>query len=165
MSLRLTALLSFIGIVLGALLVLMGLLMIAPQVRVHQIKVYSRGSWVYRIGIALSVIGLIVLPLSDGINELAQVGLVTGVAGLMGGIITWNHELHQARNAGDIPWDWPHSLTLQMIVMSAAVIVLALVLCYHSPLSKILTTTTTSWKHRAACILMPSSCPDSFWAW
>jgi hypothetical protein len=39
----------------------------------------------YRAGIALSLIGLIVLPLSDGLDALAQVGLVTGVAGLMGG--------------------------------------------------------------------------------
>jgi hypothetical protein len=109
------------------MLVLAGLLMIAPQVRVHQIRIYSVGSWMYRAGIALSLIGLIVLPLSDGLDALAQVGLVTGVAGLMGGVITWNHELHQARDVGEIPWDWPHSLTLQMMVMGAALIVLALV--------------------------------------
>jgi hypothetical protein len=81
----LAALLSFSGIIFGAMLVLAGLLMIAPQVRVHQIRIYSVGSWMYRAGIALSLIGLIVLPLSDGLDALAQVGLVTGVAGLMGG--------------------------------------------------------------------------------
>jgi hypothetical protein len=122
------ALLSFIGIIFGALLVLVGLLMIASQVRVHQIRIYSVGSWVYRAGILLSLIGLIAIPLSDGLDELAQVGLVTGVAGLMGGVITWNHELHQAHDAGEIPWDWMRSLTLQMILMGAAVIVLALVI-------------------------------------
>ena len=86
-------LVSFIGIIFGAVLVLIGLLLIAPQVRVHQIRKYSAGSWVFRAGIGLSLIGLIALTFSDGIDELGPVGIVTGIAGLMGGLITWNHEL------------------------------------------------------------------------
>jgi len=53
------ALLSLLLIGIGALLALAGLLMIAPQVRVHQIRVYSRGSWLFRAGMILTALGVL----------------------------------------------------------------------------------------------------------
>ena len=109
---------------LGALLTLGGLLLIAPQVRVHQIEAYSRGSWLFRAGMALSALGLLVLRLTSGSDDLRRVGLVIGVAGVMGGLITWGHEYHQAKEHGAERWDWPRSLTLQMIASGAIVLTL-----------------------------------------
>ena len=117
-----TALLSLIGIGIGSLLVLAGLLIIAPQVRVHQIKVYSAGSWVFRLGMILS--GLTVLW--NGVpTPFLQVGQLMGVAGLMGGVITAGHEWHQARDNNDTTWNWARSLTLQMVVLGVVVLALA----------------------------------------
>ncbi len=118
-------LLSLLAIGMGALLVLVGLLLIAPQVRVHQIKVYSTGSWLFRAGMLSTVFGILITLSGDRSNPLMQVGQLLGVAGLMGGLITAGHEWHQARDNGQVPWDWPRSLTLQMIVLGVIVLALA----------------------------------------
>jgi hypothetical protein len=118
-------LLSLLCIGIGAVLVLVGLLMIAPQVRVHKIKIYSPGSWLFRAGMILTTLGILVALSGDRLRPLMQVGQLMGVAGLMGGIITAGHEWHQARDNNDVAWDWWHSLTLQMVVMGIFVLVLA----------------------------------------
>ncbi len=118
-------LLSLIAIGLGSLLVLVGLLMIAPEVRVHQIKVYSRGSWLFRAGMVLLGIGVVVMLGGEHPRELAQVAQLMGVTGIMGGVITAGHEWKQAHEQNLPRWDWPRSLTLQMIVLGVVVLVLA----------------------------------------
>jgi hypothetical protein len=123
-----TSLIVLIAISLGAALTLIGLLLIAPEVKVHQIRVYSPGSWVFRAGMALTLIGLMGVWANNGAQELRQVGLVVGVAGAMGGVITWGHEWRQAHETGHTRWDWPRSLTLQMVVLGLLTIGLALVI-------------------------------------
>ncbi len=120
-------LLTLIAVGIGSLLVLVGLVMIAPQVRVHQIKIYSPGSWLFRVGMALTALGVLLGHSGDAPKELLQVGLLIGVAGLMGGVITAGHEYHQAKDHPEVAWDWWHSLTLQMVVMGVIVLVLAVV--------------------------------------
>lgn len=119
-------LLATIGILFGAVGVIIGLLMIAPQVRVHQIEIYSRGSWVFRIGAGLSIIGLLTNLLAAENDALGDIGIVTGVAALMGGIITWGHERKQALDSGVQKWDWQASLTLQMVIFGAVILMTAL---------------------------------------
>ncbi|MEP7286523.1 MAG: hypothetical protein ABI947_12225 [Chloroflexota bacterium] len=121
------SLLSIVAIGIGALLVLVGLLMIAPQVRVHKIKIYSAGSWLYRVGMLLVTVGLILLIVTEHSKPLGQIGWIIGVTGIMGGVITAGHEWHQARDAGNVPWDWPRSLTLQLIVIGVVVFILGVV--------------------------------------
>lgn len=120
-----TGLLTLIAIGSGALLVLVGLLMIAPQVRVHQIRIYSPGSWLFRVGMLLTALGVLLARGGDAPKELLQVGQLIGVAGIMGGVITAGHEYHQAKDHPDILWDWWHSLTLQMLVSGVIVLLLA----------------------------------------
>lgn len=119
-------LVSLIGIGVGALLVLFGLVLIATQVRIHQIRVYSAGSWIFRVGAVLSALGLVTLLVRGGAQELASVGLVTGVAALVGGLFTLNHERAQSLDRGAERWDWLRSLTAQMVGAGAILIVLAL---------------------------------------
>ena len=119
------ALASFLCVGIGSLLVLVGLLMIAPQVRVHQIKVYSAGSWLFRAGMILTALGILLVIGRDHPVQLVQVGQLMGIAGLMGGVITAGHEYHQARDNNDVSWNWGRSLTLQMVVMGAIVLALA----------------------------------------
>ena len=119
-------LISFAGIIIGVILTLTGLLMIAPQVRIHQIEVYSRAAWIFRSGTLFTTLGLLVLLLSDGHREIGQIGFVVGISALMGGIITWNHEYAQARDAGKLPWNWKASLTLQMVIFGAMMIALSI---------------------------------------
>jgi hypothetical protein len=124
-----TALLSLVGIGSGALLVLVGLVMIAAQVRVHQIEVYSIGSWVFRVGAVLSLFGLILMATGDGSGaELGRVGLLTGVTGFLGGLFVWNHEREQALHEGAEHWDWPRSLTLQLVGLGGSVFIAALLI-------------------------------------
>ena len=119
------SLLSLISIAIGALLILIGLLMIAPQVRVHQIKIYSTGSWLFRIGMIAMVIGILAAQDSDLPKQVIQVAQLMGLTGLMGGVITAGHEYRQARDHHDETWSWPRSLALQMIVAGGIVLILA----------------------------------------
>ena len=120
-------LISFIALLFGSLLLLIGLVMIANQVRLHQIRIYSAASWVYRIGAFLSALGLLIMLLGDGLSELATLGLVTGGAGLLGALFTLNHERAQALHNGASRWNWPGSLTVQIAGLAALQIVLALI--------------------------------------
>jgi hypothetical protein len=120
------AAINLLGILLGALLLLAGLVMIAAQVRTHQIRVYGAGSWVFRGGAVLSAAGLALLALNGGPAELSTVGLLAGVAGLLGGLFTLNHERAQALHGGADRWAWPRSLTLQLMGSGALLVVLAL---------------------------------------
>lgn len=120
-------LVSLIAILLGALLVLVGLVLIANQVRVHQIQVYGVGSWLFRGGVILSVLGLLLLLANVGPREMALVGTTIGGAGLLGALFTLNHERTQALHGGAESWDWLRSLTVQMVVLSILVLLLALI--------------------------------------
>jgi hypothetical protein len=112
----------------GAVLVLAGLVMIAPEVRVHRIRVYSAGSWVFRVGAALTLAGLLLTRIASAPVELVKIGVLIGGAALLGGLFVWNHERAQAPHSEVAHWDWPHSLTLQML--GAGVILLALALLF-----------------------------------
>ncbi len=120
------ALISLLLIVLGTVGVLTGLVLIAPEVRIHQIAVYSRGSWVLRMGALLTALGLILLGIDAGPDELASVGLLAGISGVLGGLFIWNHERAQALHAGADRWDWPRALTPQVIGAGSVLIMLAL---------------------------------------
>ncbi len=114
-----TALLSLIALGVGALLSLLGLVLIAPQVRVHQIKVDSPGSWLFRVGMLLLVLALIAARGSDLPRQFALVGQLLGLTGVLGGVITLGHEYRQAR------CDWPRSLTLQLVALGGLALALA----------------------------------------
>ena len=117
---------ALIGIGLGAVLVLAGLVMIAPEVRVHQIRVYGPGSWVFRAGVLLALIGSILARLGAAPAPISQVGMLVGGAALLGGLFVWNHERAQAHHAGQPRWDWPRSLTVQMMASGLVLLLLAL---------------------------------------
>src|SRR5262245_48629641 len=116
---------ALVGIGLGAVLVLGGLVMIAPEVRVHQIRVYSPGSWVFRIGALLALIGLVLARVGGAPTQIVQVGLLVGGAAFLGGLFVWNHERAQAHHAGQSRWDWPRSLTIQMFAAGVVLLVVA----------------------------------------
>ena len=115
------------GIGIGAVMVLAGLVMIAPEVKIHQIRVYGAGSWVFRAGALLTLIGLIVARLANAPEQIGQVGLVVGGAALLGGLFVWNHERAQAIHGGQARWDWPRSLTVQMFAAGIVLVGVALI--------------------------------------
>ncbi len=120
-------LVSLLGVGIGVLAILAGLVMIAPQVRVHRIAVWSAGSWVFRAGAILEALGLILLKAGGGPGVLGTVGLMGGIAALLGGLFVLNHERAQALHGGSGRWQWPRSLTAQMMAAGLVLVVLALV--------------------------------------
>ena len=109
------AAISALGIGLGAILSIIGLLLIAPQVKVHRIEVYSPGSWFYRSGTGLLIIGILALIIDEGMGELAQTGLLMGVTGLSNAVLVGHHEKIQALDNGAEIWDWKKSLMAHML--------------------------------------------------
>lgn len=110
------ATISILGVLGGALLVQAGLVMIAPQVRVHQIHIYSQGTWVLRLGALLTLGGVLL----GGEPMLQKIALISGISVLMGGVLIWNHERRQALDNGAMRWDFLHSLTLQLLGVGGA---------------------------------------------
>lgn len=78
---------ALVGIGLGALMVLAGLVMIAPGVRVHQLQAYGSGSWVFRAGALLTLIGLILARIGSAPTQLTQVGVLAGGGGAAGRVV------------------------------------------------------------------------------
>lgn len=107
---------ALLGVV-GTLLYLAGLVMVAAQVRVHQITVYSRGSWLFRVGALLAAGGALLSP--DVFALVARLlGLLSiPVAGLVG-----HHEWLQARDAGATTFPWPRSLAVQIVLIGFGVV-------------------------------------------
>lgn len=120
-------LLATIGILLGTLILIFGLLLLAPQVKVHAIKKNSSANWLFRVGGVLTILGLVFNVVSAANNALQEIGIVTGVCVLMGGIITWGHERQQAYDDGAIRWGWGSSLTLQMVIWGGLILLLSLI--------------------------------------
>lgn len=105
------ATISFLGVLGGALLVQAGLVLIAPQVRIHQIRIYSQESWVLRLGALLTLVGVVI----GGAPMLQKVALITGISIVAGALIVWGHERRQALDNGARHWNFLRSLTLQMM--------------------------------------------------
>ena len=120
-------LLATFGILIGTLLLILGLVLLAPQVKVHEIEKYSRASWLIRTGAIMAIIGLFVNLISASNDALHDIGIVTGVCGMMSGIITWGHERKQALDNGAMRWDWGSSLTLEMVVFGGTIALVGLV--------------------------------------
>jgi hypothetical protein len=118
-------LVAFIGVIGGSVLILPGMLLIAAQVRVHRIMVYSVGSWLFRGGMALVILGL-AASMGTNFPELRMVGMVAGGTGLLGGVFVWNHERAQVLHDGARRWNWPRSLTVQMIGLGVLAIAVGL---------------------------------------
>jgi predicted phage tail protein len=118
---------ALVGIAVGAAMVLLGLAMIAPQVRVHQIRQNSTGTWIFRAGAAVTALGLVFAIMGSTPPELKKVGLLVAGAALLGGLFVWNHERAQAVHEGASRWDWPRSLTTQMLLSGVILLALALV--------------------------------------
>ncbi|NDJ55287.1 MAG: hypothetical protein GYB68_19620 [Chloroflexi bacterium] len=112
----------------GIAFILFGLILIAPQVRIHQIEIYSLGSWVFRAGIGLSLLAVVVMAGTGVLQELESISLWAGLAALLGGLFVWNHERAQALHDGAETWDWQQSLTLQMMSSGAVLTLMAAVL-------------------------------------
>jgi hypothetical protein len=119
-------LLSLIAILAGAGLVLTALVMIAPEVRVHAIDRHSRGSRLFRAGIAFSLMGSALAALSDNHTEaLLLIAQLIGGTSVLAGIIVWGHEWRQSREAGNERWKWWRSLTSEMILAGLAMLIIA----------------------------------------
>ncbi|MCI0713640.1 MAG: hypothetical protein L0154_26015 [Chloroflexi bacterium] len=120
-------LLSLLGILLGSAAMIVGLVLIAPQVRVHQIEKKSRGSQTFLIGSGLVSVGLLFLLLDSGTMVMAQVGLLMGFLGFLVAGLVGHHEYLQTQEADSREWDWRQSLMAQMLASSGAILVLAAV--------------------------------------
>jgi hypothetical protein len=80
---------------------------------------------VFRAGALLTLAGLILARLASAPAQIGQVGLLVGGAALLGGLFVWNHERAQALHGGAARWDWPRSLTVQMIASGIILIGMA----------------------------------------
>lgn len=110
--------LSSLALVVGASGVLMGLVMIGTQVQVHQIRVNSRGSHVFRMSAVLLLLGTIfagasVLPVEDNriVLFLICVSPIIGFSGLPATWLVWHHEKQQD------DFVWRESLARQMFIL------------------------------------------------
>ena len=118
-------LLSILGILLGSASIVVGTVLIAPQVRVHQIKKDSKGSRAFMIGSALVCAGLLLLLLDAGAVVLAQVGLLLGVFGFLVAGLVGHHEYLQTQEDEGHEWDWRRSLMAQMLGASGSILILS----------------------------------------
>jgi hypothetical protein len=102
---------------IGTLLYLVGLVMIAAQVRVHAIRVNSRGSWVFRVGSILAAVGVLLVPEPWAVVARLLGLLSLPVAGLVG-----HHEWLQVRDAGATSFPWTRSLAVQVVLLGFGVV-------------------------------------------
>lgn len=120
-------LLSLLGILFGSAAIIVGLVLIAPQVRVHQIEKESRGSRTFLIGAGLVSVGLLFLLLDSGTVVMAQVSLLVGFLGFLAAGLVGHHEYLQTQEDDTQEWDWRQSLMAQMLASSGAILVLSAV--------------------------------------
>ena len=118
---------SPIILLLGIPITLIGLVGMGPQVNVHQIRPWSAAAWIFRVGGALMIIGLL-LSLSSGLDRaLVVVSLIMGTACVVSSAVIVHHEWIQAGHAGQPDFKLqfsPLSLVLWIgtMVLGAAVI-------------------------------------------
>jgi uncharacterized membrane protein len=117
-------LIAFLGIMLGNLFFLAGILLIAAQVRVHRIRVRSRGHAAFRIGAVLLVIGLLLWLIDEGDTAFATMEMLVGWVGVLVAGLVWHHEQLQALEE-ERDWHWQGSLMAWLFLYSAAVILSA----------------------------------------
>ena len=91
---------SLIALLLGILMTLIGLVGMGPQVNVHRIRPWSAAAWVFRIGGAFIIAGLL-LSLSRGLDRaLVTVSLILGTACVVSCAVIVHHEWVQAGHVG-----------------------------------------------------------------
>lgn len=91
---------------------IVGLLLIGPQVNKHQIRPYSIPTWILRSGVLLLLISVIGLQSDATVIQLAQILAVMLIAS---SIIIVNHELVQA---GDLKHDnFEYHPTVDMLIL------------------------------------------------
>ncbi|MBA3869316.1 MAG: hypothetical protein H0X30_09185 [Anaerolineae bacterium] len=91
---------SPIILLLGIPITLIGLVGMGPQVNVHQIRPWSAAAWIFRLGGALMIIGLL-LSLSSGLDRaLVVVSLIMGTACVVSCSVIVHHEWVQAGHVG-----------------------------------------------------------------
>ena len=120
-------LLSLMGILLGSAAMIVGLVLIAPQIRVHQIEKNSRGSRTFLIGSGLVSVGLLFLLLDSGALVLAQVSLLMGFMGFLAAGLVGHHEYLQTQEDDTREWDWRQSLMARILASSGAILILSAV--------------------------------------
>ena len=110
---------SLLFILLGALLLLVGFVTIAPQVRVHQIEAKSGAAWIFRGGAGLLILGEL-WGLQRPIEPaLGTVALIVGGATLFAALTIISHERQQA------DYKFSRSLSLQVFVAGGVILLLA----------------------------------------
>lgn len=114
--------LALILIPLGALIALVGLALIAPQVQVHQIDAISWPAWVFRGGALALLIGQLVGLTSQLDSAIVTVSLIMGIAILFAGLAIISHERQQAA------FQIGRSLSLQILGTGLFILILALIL-------------------------------------
>ncbi len=91
---------STLILLVGIPITLIGLVGMGPQVNVHRIRPWSVAAWVFRVGGALMVIGLL-MSLSSGLDRaLVIVSLIIGTACMISSSVIVHHEWIQAGHAG-----------------------------------------------------------------
>ncbi len=91
---------SALILLLGIPITLIGLVGMGPQVNIHHIRPWSVAAWVFRVGGALMIIGLL-LSLSRGLDgALVTVSLIMGTACVVSCAVIIHHEWVQAGHAG-----------------------------------------------------------------
>ena len=111
---------ALIFILLGTMMVLAGLVMIAPQVQVHQIAVTSRAARIFRLGAVSLIVGELLGLIGSLESALRTVSLIMGAAILFAGLTIVSHERQQNE------YIFSHSLSLQVLVAGFVIFGLAL---------------------------------------
>ena len=87
-------------LLIGIPITLIGLVGMGPQVNIHQIRPWSAAAWVFRVGGALMMIGLL-LSLSSGLDRaLVIISLIMGTACVVSCSVIVHHEWVQAGHVG-----------------------------------------------------------------
>ena len=110
---------------MGAILILTGLVMIAPEVRFHRIQTGGLGAWFFRAGGLFTILALAMVWVTGGPSDLGKVGVLVGGTCALSGLFVWNHERSQALHNGASRWNWPQSLTFQLVMAGAIILALA----------------------------------------
>lgn len=133
--------LGVISLLAGIPITLIGLVGMGPQVNVHRIRPWSAAAWVFRIGSALMIIGLL-LSLASGLErELIRVSLILGTACVISCAVIVHHEWVQAGDKAQANFRLQH--TPLLIVLWVGSIALGAVVIIG--LATDLMTPTLSW--------------------
>jgi hypothetical protein len=115
-------------LLVGIPILLIGLVGMGPQVNVHQIRPWSAAAWIFRIGAALMIVGLLFSLSSELDRALVMVSLIIGTACVISCAVIVHHEWVQAGHVGQPDFKFQFSPGLVVLWLGTMLVGVVLII-------------------------------------